>query len=77
MSFSHEGYHHGADEGEAIWFGDALMTVKAGAGDTHGAFTFIECLAPEGFAPRMHVHSGEDEAFYVLSGEMTVACGDR
>lgn len=72
-----EGYHRSADEGQAIWFLDTLMTVKAGGTDTHDAFTFIDCLAPSGFAPPLHVHHGEDEAFYLLAGEMTVQCGER
>jgi mannose-6-phosphate isomerase-like protein (cupin superfamily) len=72
-----EGYHCGAGEGEAVWFLDTLMTVKAGAAETHGTFTFIECLAPEGFGPPLHVHYGEDEAFYIVSGAMIVVCGEQ
>lgn len=69
------GYHLGADDGEAIWFLDTLMTLKAGADDTHGAFTLIDCLAPAGFGPPLHVHRREDEGFYVLEGALTVLCG--
>jgi quercetin dioxygenase-like cupin family protein len=47
--------------------------VKASVSSTGGAFTLIEsCTA--GGAP-WHVHSREDEYFYVVDGEITVRCG--
>jgi mannose-6-phosphate isomerase-like protein (cupin superfamily) len=70
------GYARGRDEGTAIWMLDTLMHVKAGAGETRGAYTLIECLAPTGFGPPRHVHTREEEGFYVLQGSMTVECGD-
>jgi quercetin dioxygenase-like cupin family protein len=49
--------------------------VKASVGSTGGAFTLIEsCTA--GGAP-WHVHSREDEYFYVVEGEITVWCGQE
>ena len=44
---------------------------------TGGAFTLLEWAAPEGFGPPRHVHHREDEAFYLLEGEIDVECGDR
>lgn len=64
-------------EGEAIWFLGTLMTVKATAGQTNGAFGLIEQILPPGFAPPPHTHRAEDEAFYILDGEFTFVCGDR
>ena len=72
-----EGYARTADEGEAIWFLGNLMTVKAGGTDTNGRFTLIEAMAPSGFAPPPHLHRDEDEAFYLLAGEMRITCGDQ
>jgi quercetin dioxygenase-like cupin family protein len=47
--------------------------VKASVSSTSGGFTMIEsCTA--GGAP-WHVHTREDEYFYVLDGEITVWCG--
>jgi mannose-6-phosphate isomerase-like protein (cupin superfamily) len=47
--------------------------VKASVSSTGGGFTMIEsCTA--GGAP-WHVHSREDEYFYVVEGEITVWCG--
>lgn len=70
-----DGYHLPDGKGAAWWFLDTLMTVKAGAAQTHGAFTLIECRAPAGFGPPLHVHRDEDEGFYVLDGQLAVRCG--
>lgn len=63
--------------GDTLWFLGTLMTVKAGSNQTGGAFTLIEQIAPAGFGPPMHLHRHEDEAFYVLDGEVTFTIGDR
>jgi len=47
--------------------------VKASVASTAGGFTMIESTTAGG-AP-WHVHSREDEYFYVLEGEITVWCG--
>lgn len=62
--------------GEGIWFLNTLFTVKAGADQTQGRFTFMEQLCPPGFSPPRHVHHAETEAFYMLEGTMTVFCAD-
>ena len=77
MSGNSDGYALAADEGEALWFLGNLMTVKAAGTDTDGRFTLLECVAPPGFAPPPHLHRREDEAFYLLAGEMTIRCGDQ
>src|SRR5439155_27138658 len=64
-----------ADEGEAIWFLDTLVTVKA-ASESTGSWALME-MAAAGHAPPLHAHHSEDEAFYVLEGEMSIICGDR
>jgi quercetin dioxygenase-like cupin family protein len=49
--------------------------VKASVSSTAAAFTLIEsCTA--GGAP-WHVHTREDEYFYVVDGEITVWCGQE
>jgi len=67
----------GADEGEAVWFLRNRMTIKATAGSTGGAYGLVESLIAPGFSPPLHVHHREDEAFYVLEGDVTMRCGDR
>jgi len=64
-------------EGESVWFLGTLMTLRAGGEQTQGAFGLIEQILPPGFAPPLHVHHSEDEAFYLLEGEATFTFGDR
>jgi len=64
-------------EGEAVWFLGNRVTVKATAGTTGGAYGLIESLIAPGFSPPLHVHHREDEAFWVLDGEVSMRCGDR
>ena len=52
--------------------GDAT---KAGVNSTGGMFTCIESRT-DGGAPR-HVHTREDEYFYVLDGTLTVTIGEE
>jgi quercetin dioxygenase-like cupin family protein len=77
MSFDAAGYLLSPTDGPQLWFLDTRMSVKAGADQTGGAFTLIEWSAPVGFGPPLHLHDREDEAFYVLEGEMIVDCGQQ
>lgn len=57
-------------KGSAYWVAGDLYTFKAVSEDTGGAYTFIELLIqPNGGAPP-HIHSQEDEAFYIQEGEI-------
>ena len=67
----------GPGEGDAIWFLRNRMTIKATADTTGGAFGLLESYIAPGFSPPLHVHHREDEAFWVLEGELTMRCGDR
>jgi mannose-6-phosphate isomerase-like protein (cupin superfamily) len=62
-------------EGEALWFADNHMTIKARAADTGGAYGLLESHVRAGSGPPLHVHHREDEAFWILGGELTVVCG--
>lgn len=42
---------------------------------TNGAFGVIENVMPSGFASPYHTHHLEDEAFYVVEGQIAVLCG--
>jgi len=64
-------------EGPAVWFLQNRMVLKATAESTGGAFGLVESLIAPGAAPPMHIHYEEDEAFYVLEGELTFQCGDE
>ncbi len=77
MDGSTQGYHMPAGEGDAWWFVDTRMTVKADSTATGGALTVIEWSAPVGFAPPLHIHPMEEKMFYLLNGSIRVVCGDR
>jgi mannose-6-phosphate isomerase-like protein (cupin superfamily) len=64
-------------EGTGVWFLRNRLSVKATASSTGGAFGLFESWMPPGFSPPLHVHRREDEAFYVLEGEVTMRCGER
>ncbi|MCA9572644.1 MAG: cupin domain-containing protein [Alphaproteobacteria bacterium] len=67
---------HDRSGGEALWFLDNLLTVKASRAD--GApFDILENAMPAGSHTPMHAHEREDEAFYVLEGELTIFLGDE
>ena len=71
-------YRMAAGEGVAdIWWKAGRMTVKAGAAETGSSFAQLEISDPRGGAPPWHVHRNEDEAFYVLEGEVTILVGDE
>jgi quercetin dioxygenase-like cupin family protein len=58
------------DEGQATWFFNALMTTVASMEETGGAYSLTEHLVTAASNPPMHVQVDEDEAFYVLDGEI-------
>jgi len=63
------------DEGEALWFLGTRATIKASADSTDGRVGIIEQLAPPGSGSPLHVHTNEDEWFYVIDGELTFLVG--
>jgi quercetin dioxygenase-like cupin family protein len=65
-----------ANEGEAIWWFGALAEIKATAADTGGLMTIVEITEPPGAEAPMHVHYREDEAFWILEGEVAITVGD-
>jgi quercetin dioxygenase-like cupin family protein len=60
----------GRDEGQATWFFNALMTTVATTAETGGAYSLTEHVATAASNPPMHVQVDEDEAFYILDGEV-------
>lgn len=66
----------GPEDGEALWSFGALTTVKATAAQTGGKFALIEDFAPRGEGTPRHVHREDDEAFFVLEGELTFYLDD-
>ena len=64
--------------GEAsYWTLGSLMTWLAEGKDTDGAYALAEQLTPRGVEPPPHTHHREDEAYYVLEGEMSFRIGGQ
>lgn len=60
-------------EGERMWFaGGGTFTWKATAAETGGAFILLEDRMEGGKVTPNHVHPDQDEAVYVLEGELLV-----
>jgi quercetin dioxygenase-like cupin family protein len=64
-----------SDDGEARWWGEGLAVIKATGADTGGQMAILEVTEPPGAEAPRHVHHKEDEAFWVLEGEVTFEVG--
>jgi quercetin dioxygenase-like cupin family protein len=56
--------------------GDVYRFLATGE-DTNGKYALWEAIVPPGGGPPPHVHSREEEGFYVLEGEITFRVGDQ
>jgi mannose-6-phosphate isomerase-like protein (cupin superfamily) len=61
---------------ELLRFGDVSILVRASGESTGGALSLFEEVPPLVDTPR-HVHTHEDELFYVLDGEHVIEVGDE
>ena len=64
-------------EGNARWWGGGLATIKVTGKETEDLYSIIEVLEPQGARAPFHLHHNEDEAFYILEGEMTFRVGSE
>ena len=72
-----KGYASAAGEGERIWIVGDTMTLKATSEGTAGKLVLLENLtAPDG-GPPPHIHTNEDEFFFVLDGAFEIRIGDE
>jgi quercetin dioxygenase-like cupin family protein len=56
--------------------GDVYRFMATGQ-DTNGKYALWEAIVPPGGGPPPHVHSREEEGFYILEGEITVHIGQE
>ena len=54
-----------------------LYSMLATGKDTNNAFFQFEAIVPEGGGPPPHIHSREDESFYIVSGKLEILLGDK
>ncbi len=73
----HEAVVLAQGDGKALWFLGSLTTVKVSGEQTSNEYALLEDVSPPGYGPPPHIHHAEDEAFYLLEGEMSVFCGER
>ena len=69
--------HVPAAQGVVKWMSGDVYTIKAARGDTNGSLAFIHAVVPPGSGPIAHSHGNEDEAFYLLSGQLEFLDGDK
>src|SRR5687767_9822831 len=56
--------------------GDVYRFLATGD-DTNGKYALWEAIVPPGGGPPPHVHSREEEGFYILEGEITFHIGEK
>jgi mannose-6-phosphate isomerase-like protein (cupin superfamily) len=66
-----------ADNGQTFTMLDATMRLLATTAVTGGRFTVVEQVTPVGWGPPRHIHSREDEIFYILKGAYELHVGDE
>lgn len=69
--------HISAGEGPTVWLNGDIYELKAGSTATSEQMAVLEATVPPGGGPPPHLHKHEDEAFYVVDGELDVRIGER
>jgi mannose-6-phosphate isomerase-like protein (cupin superfamily) len=72
-----KGHSIPAGEGERIWIVGDTMTIKATAVSTGGSLMLLENLTAPGGGPPPHIHTREDEFWFVLDGRFEIRIGDE
>lgn len=65
-----------AGEGDAVWSIGGRFTRKVGGADSASGLAILEAVVTQASEPRRHIHHREDEAFYVLDGQLSFHVGD-
>ncbi len=76
MSFSSEAITLGPGEGRVIQVPGHPITYKATAEGTAGAYSLLEVVVA-GNGPTQQIHKSEEEAFYILEGEVNIKIGEQ
>jgi quercetin dioxygenase-like cupin family protein len=63
-------------EGRTIAVVGDVYRFLATSEDTNGKYAMWEAIVPPGGGPPPHVHSQEEEGFYILEGEITIQAGE-
>lgn len=66
-----------ASEGRTVGVVGDIYRFLAVGEDTDGRYAVWEAIVPPGGGPPPHVHSREEESFYVLEGEIAFQAGEE
>src|SRR5438132_6878195 len=77
MSMTHPPTLRKSGEGRTIAVVGDVYRLLATGDDTNGKYALWEAIVPPGGGPPPHVHSREEESFYILEGEITVRVDDE
>jgi quercetin dioxygenase-like cupin family protein len=64
-------------EGRTIAVVGDIYRFLATGDETDGRYTMWEAIVPPGGGPPPHIHSREEESFFILEGEITFQVGDK
>lgn len=67
------------DLSRSTWYSGFLLTFLVTGEETGGRYSLVEEVARQGHSadPPLHVHTREDESFYILEGELTFFVADE
>jgi len=77
MNMTHQPTIRQFGEGRTIAVVGDVYRVLATSDDTNGKYAMWEAIVPPGGGPPPHVHSREEEGFFILDGEITFQIGDK
>ena len=61
----------------AVWGPGDLYSLLVTGEESNNALFQFEAIVPKGGGPPPHVHSREDETFYIVSGSLEILLGDK
>jgi quercetin dioxygenase-like cupin family protein len=70
-------FHRASGSGTSYWGPGDLYTFLVTGAESGGAYFAMEALVPTGGGPPWHIHTNENETFYVLDGTCTFYLDDE
>lgn len=70
------GFLVGPGKGDSVWSIGGRFTRKVGGSDSAGRLSILEAVVTRTAEPRRHIHHREDEAFYILEGQLSLYVGE-
>jgi quercetin dioxygenase-like cupin family protein len=64
-------------DGITVWVLGVLVTMKAMSNETGGTYALFEDIVPPGVGPPTHIHTREEETWYILDGELQWNVGGK